>query len=119
MHASKRYVANVRRPDMHAPFTAGRYLPYVVSCDGRYYALFGARSACKMNPRSLKHLPFSMGMLAIEAPGQCLNTYSHVVDRWTFLRRKEGGQHSMVALFILTTFPPRFDSAWYLDYVLF
>lgn len=38
---------------------------------GGFYALFGARSACNMNPRSLKHLPYFLGMLAIEAPEQC------------------------------------------------
>lgn len=90
MHASKRYVANVWRLDKHAPFTAGCRWPNVVSCDGRYYALFGARSACNMNPRSLKHLPFFLGMLAIEASGQCWNTYTHsrLMDFLTTKRRQ-------------------------------
>ena len=44
---------------------------------GGFYALFGARSACNMNPRSLKHLPYFLGMLAIEAPEQCWNTYTY------------------------------------------
>ena len=43
---------------------------------GGFYALFGARYACNMNPRSLKHLPYFLGMLAIEAPEQCWNTYT-------------------------------------------
>ena len=85
---------------------------------GGFYALFGARSACNMNPRSLKHLPYFLGMLAIEAPEQCWNTYtySRLMD---FLTTKKGSQHSVVAFFIVTAFPSRFDSARYPDNVLF
>ena len=57
---------------------------------GGFYALFGARSACNMNPRSLKHLPYFLGMLAIEAPEQCWNTYtySRLMDFLTTKKRQ-------------------------------
>lgn len=77
MHAYKRYVANDRRLDTHAPFTAGYSLPYVVSCDGRYYALLGARSACKMDPRSLKHLPCFLGHARYRGAGTAFE-YLHL-----------------------------------------
>mgnify|MGYP001579858803 FL=1 len=57
---------------------------------GGFYALFGARYACNMNPRSLKHLPYFLGMLAIEAPEQCWNTYtcSRLMDFLTTKKRQ-------------------------------